>query len=217
MPTDYEDYTDADLVRCYQKGDEAAGNTLCQRYWDTLHRFFKKKIGNSEVAKDLVQETLLAALKTLKNGKDRSPRHVRSWCYKIAARVLVRWFQEQKKQGSYVSLEDVIADAGIADASEQILFSEVFLASVGDHPEHEIIDAELGGIRRRFEGTLRGRELKIFRLRLEGTLTFRQIGEVVGIKTGAAKVQYHRTVVAFKEWLKKHYPETYRLLMEGGD
>ena len=217
MPTDYEDYTDADLVRCYQKSDEAAGNTLCQRYWDTLHRFFKKKIGNSEVAKDLVQETLLAALKTLKNGKDRSPRHVRSWCYKIAARVLVRWFQEQKKQGSYVSLEDVIADAGVEDGSEQIHLLEVLLAPVGDHPEHQIVDAELGAIRRRFERTLRGKALETFRLRLEGTLTFREIGEVVGIKTGAAKVQYHRTVVAFKEWLKKHYPETYRLLMEGGD
>ena len=209
MPTDYEDYTDADLVQCYQKGDEEAGNVLCQRYWGALHRFFKKKIGNSEVAKDLVQETFLAALRTLRNGKDRSPRNFRSWCYKIAARALGRWFQEQEKQGRYVLL-----DAGIEDASEQILLSEMLLAPVGDHPEHQIIDAELGAIRLCFEETLRGKALEIFRLRQDSTLTFREIGEVLGIKSGAAKVQYHRTVVAFKKWFKKHYPETYHLLSE---
>lgn len=216
MPTDYEDYTDADLVQCYQKGDEEAGNTLCQRYWDTLHRFFKKRIRNSEVAKDLVQETFLAVLKTLKNGKDRSPRHFRSWCYKIAARILGRWFQKQEKQGRYVSLDDVIVDASIEDTSEQIFLSEVLLAPVGDHPEHQMVDEELGAIRLCFEGTLRGRELEIFRLRQNGTLTFREIGEVLGIKAGTAKVQYHRTVVAFKRWFKKHYPDTYHFLI-GGD
>ena len=203
-------------MRCSQKGDEAAGNILCQRYWGPLHRFFKKKIGNSEVAKDLVQETFLAALKTLKNGKDRSPKHFRSWCYKIAARVLGRWFREQAKQGRYVSLDDVIVDASINDESEQIFLSEVLLAPVGDHPEHQMVDEELGVIRLRFEGTLRGKALEIFRLRQDSTLTFREIGEVLGIKSGAAKVQYHRTVVVFKAWLKKHYPETYCLLSEGG-
>ena len=215
MPTDYEDYTDADLVQCYQKGDEAAGNILCQRYWGALYRFFKKKIRNSEVAKDLVQETFYEALKTLKSS--RSPRDFRLWFYKIAARVLGRWFQEREKQGSYVSLEGVIADAGIADESEQILLSEVPLAPVGDHPEYQTVDAELGVIRRRFEETLRGKELKVFQLRHNSPMTFEEIGRALGIKTGTAKVQYHRTVAAFKKWFKKHYPDTYRLLMKGGD
>lgn len=77
MLTHYEEYSDVDLVRCYQKGDEKAGNVLCQRHWGALYRFFKKKIRNNEDAQDLVQETFFEALKTLKSGQP--PRNFRCW------------------------------------------------------------------------------------------------------------------------------------------
>ena len=72
MPTDYEEYSDAQLWQFYQKGDKQAGNAFCQRYWIALYKFFQQRIsGNREDVEDLVQETFLEALKILKKGSFR--------------------------------------------------------------------------------------------------------------------------------------------------
>ena len=101
MLTDYERYSAVQLLQSYQKGDEAAGNVLFQRYKVYLYKFFKRRIsGNREDAEDLVQETFLEALKSLK--KEQSLTSFRAYLYKIATRVLARWIKEKQKQGAQV-------------------------------------------------------------------------------------------------------------------
>lgn len=193
----------------YQKGDEQAGNALFQRYKTPLHRFFKGKIsGNNQDAEDLVQETFLEALKSLK--KEPSVTSFRAWLYKIATRVLARWIQEKQKQGVQVGL-----DTAPEDESGQMALTELLPAPVTSQPEHEVIDNELGDIRRDFERTLRPKELVVFQLRHNSGMTFEEIGRKLDIKAGTAKVRYYRAVTAFKAWLKKHYPDIYDLLNEG--
>lgn len=91
-----------------------------------------------------------------------------------------------------------------------------FPAPVTDQPEHGTLDAELGDIRLRFESTLRPEELAVFQLRQNSSMTFKEIGQALGIKSNTAKVQYHRVVTKFKAWLEKHYPDIYYSLSEGG-
>ena len=206
MLIDYETYSDLQLLQRYQKGNEVAGNILFQRYKVSLHNFFQRRIsGNREDIEDLVQETFLEALKSLKKGQ--SLTSFRAWLYKIATRVLARWINERQKQGG-----QVILDAAPEDESGQMVFTEWLSAPVTFQPEHGVLDNELGDIRRRFERTLRPKELAVFRLRHNSNMTFEEIGEELRIKPGTAKVQYHRAVTAFKAWLKKHYPDIYQSL-----
>ena len=206
MLIDYETYSDLQLLQRYQKGNEVAGNILFQRYKVSLHNFFQRRIsGNREDIEDLVQETFLEALKSLKKGQ--SLTSFRAWLYKIATRVLARWINERQKQGG-----QVILDAAPEDESGQMVFTELLSAPVTFQPEHGVLDNELGDIRRRFERTLRPKELAVFRLRHNSNMTFEEIGEELRIKPGTAKVQYHRAVTAFKAWLKKHYPDIYQSL-----
>ena len=201
MLTDYETYSDVQLLQRYQKGDEVAGNVLFQRYRTPLHRFFKGNIsGNNQDAEDLVQETFLEALKSLK--KEQSLRSFRAWLYKIATRVLVKWIKE--KQGMHVVLDAAPEDESLP-------------APVTDQPEHGVLDKELGNIRRDFERTLRLEELVVFQLRHNSGMTFEEIGRELRIKPGTAKVRYHRALAKFKKWLKKHYPDIYYFLNGGGE
>ncbi|RKU33249.1 hypothetical protein C6499_01850 [Candidatus Poribacteria bacterium] len=209
MLTDYETYSDLQLLQRYQKGDEVAGNILFQQYKVSLHRFFERRIsGNREDVEDLVQETFFEALKSLEKGQ--SVASFQAWLYKIASRVLVRWIDERQKQGVQVILDTVPEDEW-----EQMPLTESLPAPVTFQPEHGVLDNELGDIRRRFERTLRPKELAVFRLRHNSHKTFEEIGEELGIKPGTAKVRYHRAVTAFKARLKKHYPDIYYSLSEG--
>ncbi|MDE0556460.1 MAG: sigma-70 family RNA polymerase sigma factor, partial [Candidatus Poribacteria bacterium] len=174
MPSDYEDHSDAQLVQCYQKGNGAAGNVLCQRYWIVLYRFFKKKIRGSrkEDIEDLVQETFMQALQTLPDLQ--APASFRAWLNRIARRVLRDWIDIQKKRSIYTS------PAGATrNEPEQRAFIET-----RTHPDSETLDHELGDIRLHFEETLGPKYLEVFHLRNQSNKSFKEIGAELGIKTG---------------------------------
>ena len=211
MLTDYKKYSDVQLLQRYQEGDEQAGSVLFQRYRAPLHTFFKRRIsGNREDAEDLVQETLLEALQNLEGIQ--SPERFGAWLSTIAKRVLVKWIKEKQKQGMHVAL-----DADPEDESGQMALTELLSAPVTFQPEHGVLDNELAEIRRRFECTLRPKELEVFQLRHNSDMTFEEIRQKLGIRTGTAKSRYHRALVAFKTWLKKRYPDIYYFLRGGGE
>ena len=211
MLADYEIYSDAQLLQRYQKGNKVAGNILFQRYKVSLHRFFERRIsGSREDVEDLVQGTFFEALKSLKT--EQSVTSFRAWLYKIATRVLSRWIDEKQKQGVQVELATTPEDE-----SGHMPLTASLPAPVTFQPEHSVLDNELGEIRRRFERTLRRKELAVFRLRHNSGMTFEEIGEELGINAGTAKVRYHRAVTAFKAWLKKRYPDIYYFLNGGGE
>ena len=214
MLTDYETYSDVQLLQRYQKGDEQAGNVLFQRYTVRLHKFFKRRIsGNNQDAEDLVQETFLEALKSLEGIQ--SLERFGAWLSTIAKRVLVKWIKEKQKQGV-----QAVLDAAPEDESEEMALTESLPAPVTFQPEHGVLDKELGDIRRDFESTLRSKRpkvLAVFQLRHKSDMTFEKIGRELRIKPGTAKVRYHRALVEFKKWLKKHYPDIYYFLNGGGE
>ena len=210
MLTDYEKYSDVQLLQRYQRGDEQAGNAFFQRYEVRLYNFFKKETRNHEDAEDLVQETFFEVLISLKGLRARES--FQAWLFTIARRVLVKWIKEKQKQGV-----QVVLDAAPEDESGQISPAELFPAPAMDQPEQEAIDTELGDIRLRFERTLRPEELAVFQLRQNSGMTFKEIGEELDIKTGTAKVWYHRVVTRFKAWLEKRYPDIYHFLRGGGE
>ena len=75
-------------------------------------------------------------------------------------------------------------DAVREDELGQTPATELLPAPVTDQPEYGVIDTEFGNIRRRFEGTLRPEELEVFLLRHNSNMTFVEIGQTLGIKTG---------------------------------
>ena len=211
MLTDYETYSDVQLLQRYQEGDEQAGSVLFQRYRAPLHRFFRRRIsGNREDAEDLVQETFLEALQNLEGIQ--SPERFGAWLSTIAKRVLVKWIKEKQKQGV-----QVVLDASPEDESEQMPLAESLPAPVTFQPEHGVLDNELGEIRRRFERTLGSKELAVFQLRHNSGMTFEEIGRKLRIKPGAAKVRHHRALAKFEKWLKERYPDIYHFLRGGGE
>lgn len=59
----------------------------------------------------------------------------------------------------------LVLDAAPEDGSGQMPLAASLLAPVTFQPEHGVLDNELGDIRRRFERTLRPKELAVFRLK----------------------------------------------------
>ena len=90
-------------------------------YVDRLYAAAIRKAGDSYVAEDLVQETFLAALRSLAKGIQ--PEHMESWLYRILSNKYCDWLRD-KYDKPHISFEEyplVIADEPLDDDSEEKL------------------------------------------------------------------------------------------------
>jgi RNA polymerase sigma-70 factor (ECF subfamily) len=93
MPTDNE------LLERWRGGDSASGETLFERYYDMLERFFRTKV--SSAAPDLVQETFTRCVESRLRIQD-----FRLYVFGIAYRVLKGYFRKRYRDGDPIDIDD---------------------------------------------------------------------------------------------------------------
>jgi RNA polymerase sigma-70 factor (ECF subfamily) len=92
--------TDNDLLEGWRGGDTASGETLFERYYDTLERFFRNKVSNA--LPDLVQETFTRCVES----RLRIKEDFRLYVFGIAYHVLIEHFRKRKRDGHPLDVED---------------------------------------------------------------------------------------------------------------
>lgn len=95
-------------------------NQLIQ-YVDRLYHAALAKVGDSYIAEDIVQETFLAAISALSNGKE--PNNVWSWLYSIMSNKYCDWLRSKynKPQISFEEYPFEIPEETLDDDSEEKL------------------------------------------------------------------------------------------------
>ena len=153
--------TDSQLVRSYLGGDASAFEELVNRHGSAVLSFLVHLTGDRDRADDLFQETFLKALDSLGHYRDR--QKLRSWLIKIAHRTALDDMKRVGRRASRVSVdsEAVPAASGPArlpDAAfEERERLEMVFAAVTALPE---------------------KQRRVFLLRQQGDLTFREIAEL---------------------------------------
>jgi RNA polymerase sigma-70 factor (ECF subfamily) len=121
------------LVRRLQQGEPDAVDRLCDLYADRLYRHIYHRVGqDSAAAEDVLQETLLAALRGIK--RFRGNARLATWLYSIAGHKAADWHRRQARQRrwrqpSSASLEEL---SGINEAPlpEEVVQREDVRAAV---------------------------------------------------------------------------------------
>ena len=91
--------TDAECVLRTRRGDREAFSILVQRYWGKVYRRIRAKVAHSEDARDLTQETLIAAY--LKLHQLVCPERFPHWLGRIADNTARMWLRRQVVQLSW--------------------------------------------------------------------------------------------------------------------
>ena len=94
--------SDAQLIDDILSGDDAAFNTLVEKYQKSVHALVWRKVGDFHYAEEITQDTFLQAYKKLSTLKN--PNLFAGWLYVIANRLCFKWLREQKPVPQ--SLED---------------------------------------------------------------------------------------------------------------
>ena len=85
---------DAQLIDDILSGDNAAFNTLVEKYQKSVHALVWRKIGDFHYAEEITQDTFLRAYKKLSTLKN--PNLFAGWLYVIANRICIEWLRKQK-------------------------------------------------------------------------------------------------------------------------
>jgi RNA polymerase sigma-70 factor (ECF subfamily) len=162
----------AELMVAYQGGDMAAFEALWETLADELLGFLRSLVRDPHKAEDLLQETFLQLHKARATYLPGKP--VRPWVYAIARNVFLMAYRAAKRRQAH---EDLAAGE---------------LPEVPILPEMEASDGrkDLAA----FLACLPELSRQVLLLHHVAGLSFREVGAVLGLSEGAAKVRAHRAL-----------------------
>ena len=177
--------TDQKLLDAARSGDHEALEELLERHQSQIYRFGMKMCGEREDARDVLQDTLLAMARGVRDFRGESS--ISTWLYTVARSFCVKKRRRSKFAPETVhSLEsDLGVDAkGLADPAESPAE-----ALVGKRIEEGLAKA-IGDLEPMY------REVLVLR-DMEG-LSTKEVAEVLGIGVDAVKSRLHRARLAVR-------------------
>src|SRR3954454_24516747 len=125
--------TEADLLTKAAAGNGAAVRALLDGYGPVLYGFLYARVGgHAAVAEDLLQETLIEAVRSASTFRGESS--VRTWLCAIARRRLGRHYESERRAAVVRAGLAVVPDAGTEDVGSDIARRDEVTRALGNLP-----------------------------------------------------------------------------------
>ncbi|AKT38132.1 sigma-70 family RNA polymerase sigma factor [Chondromyces crocatus] len=180
-----DDETDAALLAAARAGDDAALEALLQRHQAQVYRFGMKMCRDPEDAQDVLQETLLAMARGVRDFRGTSS--LSTWLYTIA-----RSFCLKKRRRSKFAPDEHSLDTDAAPEASR-------LADPSRAPDEALAGKQIEHALERAIGALDPMYREVLLLRDVEGLTAPEVAEVLGLSTQAVKSRLHRARLSVRE------------------
>lgn len=185
-------------LEALQNGDKAEFARLIDAYSNQIYRLALKMVNDPQDAEDVLQETFIKALRSIRNFEGRSS--LSTWLYRIAVNEALMLLRKRRPDLNVISMEEERQDQeGESEPVEIVDWCCL--------PEHELESAEsrrfLNQAMQRLSPALRA----VFVLRdIEG-LPVRETAESLGISEVAVKTRLLRARLKMREALSVYFGE----------
>lgn len=172
-----DERSDVALIEAYRGGEERALSSLLDRWAPSIHRFGLKMCRNPEDANDVLQDTLLAAARGVRDFRGASS--LSTWLYAITRSFCIK--RHRKREPEPLG-EDVMMNIEAPHAA----------------PDEAASDKEIGAALEEAIEALEPMYREVLLLRDVEGLTAPETAEVLGIAVDAVKSRLHRARVAVR-------------------
>ena len=163
---------------------------LVRQHYDRLFRAARFMCGDLSTAEDLVQDTFLAAAKSLKNFQGRSA--IYTWLYGILLNKFRHWLR--RKDATIASLHLTSAEDGGAAPAD-------FLPSQSPGPDQLAEREEMAQLVRSVVDTLSEDHKGVVTLRYVEGMSYEQISQTLDCPIGTVKSRIHYALLRIGEKL----------------
>ena len=187
---------DEKTIEKFRGGDARAFDELVTRYDGMIYGFLSRMCGNTEKAKDMVQETFLTAYRYLEGF--RGDASFKTWLYKIASTSCLRSKRRKINEPSYhLSLDDLLP--GEAEKKDGITQSWY------NTPAQELLNNELKEQIKKSLLKLPEKYRLVFVLREMEEFNAEETATTLDISVAAVKSRLHRARLFLRKELAEYY------------
>ena len=183
------------------KPSSTDAQTWLEEHGDVLFRFAMRRINSQETAEDLVQDTLISAMRAIDKFEGRSS--VRTWLTGILHKKIIDHFRRSatEKRAKEVKQEE---------AEQQTFFTKnghwkKTVKKWPQDPEKPIEDEEFWQVLRDCTSKLSEPAAVAFRLRDLDQISTEEACKILGITTTNLSVRLHRARLSLRECLEKNW------------
>jgi RNA polymerase sigma-70 factor (ECF subfamily) len=197
------DHPDPDrlLLEKIRRGDAEAFDDFVDSYGERIYGFGMRVCGEREDAREVAQETMLQAFRSLKNVKE--PAALRSWLYRVASNAcLMRRRRSKFEPKRALSLEE-LKPRGPEDATFEI-------PDRSSMPDETVAREELRAAVRRAIETIPAHYRIVLILRDMEQLTTREVADAMQLPESTIKMRLHRARLMVRSELQRTLEETDR-------
>lgn len=185
---------EARLIMACQEGDSSAFNLLVWRWEKPLYNFIYKYVGDATLAEDLVQDTFIRVLKSIKRYTHQGS--FSTWLYRIAINLCKDHLK--RKRLPLVSLHDYYTTG-----SGERVYVQDRIADDQTRTDDSLKAEEREELVRRLLAGLPEEQRIVILLKEYQELTFREIAEVLDVPEGTVKSRLYHALRAMRESLER--------------
>ncbi len=180
---------------------------LYRDHVDLLYRFANRLCGETEAAKDLVQETFLNAYRGL--NKFRGEAQISTWLYTIAARACIRMRRKRKGEPEReLSLDEFIPTSEGEFRLQVPMEGQTPEEALQNKELRQALDAAINKLPKKYKMVLVLRDM-------EG-LSAKEVGTIMGLNERAVKSRLHRARLFVRQELSARGVADSKPLPDGG-
>ncbi len=177
---------DADLLASARAGDNAALEKLLERHEAQVYRFGVKMCRDPEDAQDVLQDTLLAMARSVRDFRGASS--ISTWLYTIARSFCIK----KRRRSKFAPEEERSLDTDVASEAAR-------LADPARGPDDALAGKQIEHALEQAISVLDPMYREVLLLRDVEGLSAPEVAEVLGISTQAVKSRLHRARLSVRE------------------
>jgi len=181
--------SDAEVLKRYAAGEEAAFREIVNRYKNGLYTFLRRFLNQRDLVDDAFQETFIQLFTSLESYDTSQP--LRPWLFTIAANKAKDLLREQHRKSA-------IAIGTMAD-SQEMTFDDVLNSLTSDTAiPYDTLERNEASLQVRQVITNMAENLReILILAYFNKFSYKQIAQILGIPIGTVKSRLHTAVGRF--------------------
>ena len=188
---------DSETVMRFQQGEVDAFDELARKYSPKIYNLGVRMCGSHEDAKDLMQETLISALRGLDRFRRESKFSV--WLFQIAKRNCINIRRKDRvSPDKLLPLEEFIP-------TEEDERQALQIADWRTTPVQELLNRELGEHLEEAIGILPSDYRIVLLLRDAEGFTAEETAQILDLQVPAVKSRLHRARLAVRKQLHSYY------------
>jgi len=164
--------TDAELVKLYISGEEAALSKLIYRHKQRIYSFIYSKVFDKDIAEDIFQDTFIKVIKTLKRGKYNEEGKFLPWVMRISHNLIIDYFRKNGRMPKFDNSGDFNIFSVLSDSSL--------------NAEKRLIKTQVENDVRRLIEELPKDQREVLVMRIYKDMSFKEISERTGVSINTA-------------------------------